>query len=264
MPYRVDVRHAGNDALDRLVELGALDVEVSRNGHTAALIPDSVSPGQIATVLGNDDISISPAVGRDAASVWVLSPRPIRIGRIRIVPAHMDADADALRMIDTPAFGTGLHPTTALCLEALDEAVQITAPDTLLDVGTGSGVLALAALKLGVPRALAIDLDEHALRAAFENARINGLAERLRLARGGPDILRGAWPLVVANILAAPLVEMAPALVRRVGHRGQLVLSGISESLERDVEQAYRRFGMNRIAGKSRAAWVALVMQASW
>ena len=167
-------------------------------------------------------------------------------------------------MVDAAAFGTGLHPTTALCLEVLDEEVQIAPPDAVLDVGTGSGVLALAALTLGVPRALAIDIDGEALRVAAENARLNALEERLQLALGGPDAVTGTWPLVLANVLPAPLIEMAPALVRRVGHHGQVVLSGIPSSAEREVEQAYGRLGMRRVRATSRAGWVALVLRASW
>ena len=250
--------------LDRLIELGAIDAEVSHDGGIAALMPDSVGPEQVATALGVLDMSVSPAVGRDAESVWILTPRPIHIGRLRIVPAHTPAGPDVLRLVDAAAFGTGLHPTTALCLEALENAVQITLPDAVLDVGTGSGVLALAALMMGVPRALALDIDDEALRVASENARLNGLDERLQLTRGGPEAISGAWPLVLANVLAAPLIEMAPALVRRVAHRGQLVLSGIASSVEQDVDQAYRRLGMRRVRVQSRAGWVAIVLQASW
>jgi ribosomal protein L11 methyltransferase len=264
VPYRVDLRKAGDDALDRLVELGALDVERSADGGIAALLPDSVAPHQVASALGVDNISVSPAAGRDGDSVWVLGPWSIRVGSLQIVPAHAEAAIDALRLIDAAAFGTGLHPTTALCLEALDEAVQAGPPNAVLDVGTGSGVLALAALRMGVPRALAIDIDDEALRVAAENARINGIGERLQLARGGPETVTGAWPLVLANVLAAPLIEMAPVLVRRVGHQGQLVLSGIPASVESDVDQAYRRAGMRRVRVKSRGGWVALVLQASW
>ena len=115
MPYRVDFRHADNDALDRLVELGALDVESSLDGM-AALLPDSVTPEQLATALGVKAITVSHAVGRDAGSVWILSPQPISIGRLRIVPAQRHAP-DTVRLIDASAFGAGLHPTTALCLE---------------------------------------------------------------------------------------------------------------------------------------------------
>jgi ribosomal protein L11 methyltransferase len=263
VPYRVDFCPAGDDALDRLVELGALDVECSHDA-VAALIPDSVRPEQIASALGVGEITVSPAAARDAGSVWILSPRTVHVGRLRIVPAHTEAQPDALKLIDAAAFGTGLHPTTALCLEALEDIVPFARPDAVLDVGTGSGVLALAALTLGVPRALAIDIDDDALRVAAENARINGLGERLQLARGGPETVTGMWPLVLANVLAAPLIEMAPALVRRIGHQGRLVLSGIPASVEQEVDQAYRHLGMRRVQVKSRAGWVALVLQASW
>ena len=265
MPYRVDLRDATDESLDRLVELGALDVELLHDGAMAALIPDGITPGQVASALGTASIVVSPAAGRDAGSVWVLSPRRIHIGRLRIVPARVETEPGALRLIDASAFGTGLHPTTALCLEAIDDAMPLAAiPDAVLDIGTGSGILALGALMLGVPRALAIDLDDDALRVAAENARMNGLEARLQLARGGPDVVTGSWPLVLANVLAAPLIEMAPAVVRRIGHRGQLVLSGIPSSIEQDVMQAYRHLGMRLVDVKSRAGWVALVMQASW
>ncbi len=252
MPYRVDLRDVATNALDRLVELGALDVEISPDGAIAALMPDRASPEDVATAFGAAAVSVSPAVGRDEGSVWVLSLPPLHVGR------HV------LRLADAAAFGTGLHPTTALCLEAIEEAAMTTAPAALLDVGTGSGVLALAALAIGVPRALGIDTDEDALRVAAENARLNSLDDRLQLAHGGPEAVTGTWPFVVANVLAAPLIEMAPVLVRRIGHHGQLVLSGIPASAERDVDDAYRRLGMQRVRVTSRAGWVALVMQATW
>ena len=167
-------------------------------------------------------------------------------------------------MVDAAAFGTGLHPTTALCLEAIQDVISIAVPDLVLDVGTGSGVLALSALMMGVPRALGIDIDDDALRAAARNARLNALHERLQLIRGGPEAVTGMWPLVLANVLAAPLIELAPALVRRVGHHGHLVLSGIPSSAEQEVDQAFRRQGMRRVRVTSRGGWVALVLQASW
>jgi ribosomal protein L11 methyltransferase len=263
VPYRIDLRDASDAMLDRLVELGALDVEASPGG-LAALLPDGVAPEEVARALGVDRVAVSPAVGRDAGSVWILSPRPIRIGSLRIVPAHLDPEPGALRLIDAPAFGTGLHPTTALCLEALDEAVQIRIPDAVLDVGTGSGVLALSALVLGVPRAMAIDIADEAIRAAGDNAALNGLAGRLQLARGTPETTAGSWPLVLANVLTAPLIEMAPALSRRVGRQGTLVVSGIRASLEPEVVRAYRNVGMRSVEVKSREDWIALVLRASW
>jgi ribosomal protein L11 methyltransferase len=260
----VDVPRASDAVLDPLVELGALDVERLPGGGIAALMPDAVAPEHVALALGIDEVSISPAIGRDAESVWTLSPRPTRIGRLRIAPAQAAAEPGVLRLTDSAAFGTGLHATTVMCLEAIEDALQPAPPGALLDVGTGSGVLALAALLMGVPRALGLDVDAEALRAAAANARLNALDRRLQLARGGPDAVNGSWPLVVANLLAAALVELAPALVRRVGHQGRLVLSGIPSSVEPDVERAYRRLGMQRVRAHSRAGWSALVLQASW
>lgn len=264
MPYRIDLRANNDDVLDRLIELGALDVESTSRYQVAALMPDSVTANQIARALGVDDVRVSPAIGRDNHSVWVLRPRPIHIGSLRIVPADLDAEPGDLRLIDAPAFGTGFHPTTALCLEALEEIVNGVHPDSTLDVGTGSGVLALAALRHGVSRAVALDVDDESLKTAADNARLNRLDARLQLARGGPETVTGTWPLVLANILAAPLIEMAPALVRRVGHHGQLVLSGVPQSVEPDVTHAYVRAGMRRVRVTSRGGWVCVVLYASW
>ena len=262
MPYRVDL-HGDDTVLCQLIELGALDIERSATG-VAAVMPDRVSPQELENVLGRHDIAVSPAVGRDADSVWVLAPRPVQLRRLRIVPADMRDEREALKLIDAPAFGTGLHPTTALCLEALEDAVDTAPPDRVLDVGTGSGVLALAALRLDVPRAVGIDLDRHALHTAAQNAGLNGASRRLQLVCGGPDAISGTWPLVLANVLAAPLIAMAPALARLVGHQGRIVLSCIPAAVEPDVDRAYRHLGMRRMEVKSRAGWVALVLQATW
>ena len=264
MPYRVDLRASGDDVLDRLVDLGALDVEFLEDGSVAALMPDAMTPAQVAQRLGIPRVSVSRAIGRDAGSVWVLGPRPTRLGRLSIVPDDGNAEPGVLRLRDGEAFGTGLHPTTALCVEAIDDEAASASPAAILDVGTGSGVLALAALVLGVPAAVGIDIDDKALLAAGANAGINGLSDRLQLARGGPDALVGTWPLVVANVLAAPLIEMAPHLVRRVGRRGRLILSGVAVGVEADVEGAYRRHGMRPLRVMSRAGWSALILGASW
>lgn len=252
MPYRIDLRTAGADVLERLIDLGALDVERLPGSGVAALMPDRVRPAEVASALGLEQVPVSPAIGRDSDSVWVLQPPPIRVGTATLV------------MTDSAAFGTGLHPTTALCLEGLQDLVAAAPPDRVLDVGTGSGVLALAALLHGVPHVLGIDTDPDALRSARDNARLNGLDDRLELAHGGPGIIDGAWPLVLANVLAAPLIDMAPVLVRRVGRRGRLVLSGVPESVAPDVDRAYGRLGMQRLHLSTRAGWAALVMQATW
>src|SRR5436190_536480 len=137
-------------------------------------MPEGITPARVAAALGTGGLAVSPAIGRDADSVWVLSPRPV------LIAGHL------LHLVDAEAFGTGWHPTTALCLEALEDALAAR-PERMLDVGTGSGVLALAALLLGVPQATGIDIDAEALRVAAENARLNGVPERLQLTPGGPE-----------------------------------------------------------------------------
>jgi ribosomal protein L11 methyltransferase len=263
LPYRIDITNAPADALDRLMHLGALDVEAI-DGRLAAIMPDSVAADAIASTLGVNSVTVSPAVGRDDQSVWMLSPGAVRVGRLLIVPEGVAAPAGALRLIDSAAFGTGLHPTTALCVEALEQALDVAKPDNVLDVGTGSGVLALAALLRGVPRVVALDIDADAIGVAARNARLNGVDDRLHLVHGGPDAVGGTWPLVLANVLAAPLVEMAPVLVRRIRHHGRLVLSGIPGSVASEVEQAYRRLGMRTVDHQSRGGWDVLVLEASW
>jgi len=252
VPYRIDFHVPSDDVLDRLADLGALDGHVTDHGMVAALMPDSISPEQVAAALGVTHLSTSPVKGRDADSVWVLQPRPLRIRERN------------LTLIDAAVFGTGLHPTTALCLELLEQIATIAVPDAMLDVGTGSGVLALAALTLGVSGAVAIDVDDDALRVAADNARLNGLDRQMQLVLGGPEIVAGTWPLVIANILAAPLIEMAPLLVRRVGHHGQLVLSGVADSVASEVAHAYVHLGMHKVNITSRGGWAALVFRASW
>jgi ribosomal protein L11 methyltransferase len=263
VPYRIDISCPPYDVLDQLLQLGALDIEQVKDG-IAAIIPDDVSLHRVAAALGVSNVTVSSATPRDDGSVWLVSPRAIRIGSILIAPLEVAAPPGALRLTDSTAFGTGHHPTTALCVEAIEEALTIAVPDSVLDVGTGSGVLALAALMKGVPRAIGLDIDAAALEIAAEHARLNNLSDRLRLVLGGPDAVDGTWPLVVANVLAAPLIEMAPVLVRRVGPRGRLILSGIPWSLESEVRQVYRRFGMRHVYSETRADWTVLVTQASW
>jgi len=251
VPYRIDLHGAGGAALDRLVELGALDIEMDGT-DLAVLMPDGVAPDEVARLLAIADFTVSAAAGRDDGSVWTLTLPPLRVG------------SAALSLVDAPAFGTGLHPTTALCLEMIEDLAGADPPARMLDVGTGSGVLAIAALVLGVGRVTAIDIDTAALDAAAANAVANGVADRLDLRHGGPEQMTGTWTLVVANVLAAPLIAMAPQLVRRVSHYGRLAVSGIPQSAEHDVVAAYRHLGMRHLETRARRGWIAAQLQASW
>jgi ribosomal protein L11 methyltransferase len=263
MPYRIDIACPPPDALDLLVELGALDVESGTTG-LAAILPDAVTEDTVARALNVVSVTVSPAVARDSDSVWLLSSRAVRIGSLFIATPDIAAPPGALRLRDSNAFGTGHHPTTVLCIEALEEILAVERIASVLDVGTGSGILALAALRMGVPQSLGLDIDGDALRVAAENARLNHLAARLQLVHGGPDAVSGLWPLVLANVLAAPLIEMAPLIVRRVGHSGLLILSGIPSSVESEVRKAYEHLGMRQVGSRERGGWVMLMARASW
>lgn len=263
MPYRIDIAGPPPGAFDILVDLGALDIDVAGD-RLAVIVPDGLSPELIASKLPGASLSVSPAVGRDDGSVWLLSPRQIEVGGLVIAPPESSPAPNLLRLYDSPAFGTGRHPTTMLCLEALAEIVKAEPLPAVLDVGTGSGILALAALTLGVPKAAGVDVDALAIQAAARNAKLNHLAARFRLVHGGPEAIEGCWPLVIANVLATPLIEMAPDLVKRVASRGILILSGIHSSLEPEVRRAYHHFGMRQLESRTRDGWTMALCQASW
>ena len=263
MPYRIDIACPPPEAIDVLVQLGALDIEPVDEG-LAAILPDGVTRDTVAGALGLASVTVSHAVARDSGSIWLLSPRAVRVGGVLIASPDVAAPPETLRLTDSNAFGTGHHPTTALCIEALEEILSTEHLDSVLDVGTGSGILGLTALMMGVPQAVGLDIDADALKVAAENARLNNLADRFKLILGGPDVVDASWPLVIANVLAGPLIEMAPVLVRRVGNGGRLVLSGIPWSLEAEVRQAYRHLGMRHIGSKTSAGWTVMMAQASW
>src|SRR3712207_5359856 len=117
MPYRIDVDNAPAGAIDRLIELGALDVDAP-TGRVAAIMPDAVVPERVARELGGG-IRVTAARGRGDGSVWVIQPRTVQVGRFQIMPAERPPQPGAVRIIDAEAFGTGLHATTTLCLAAL-------------------------------------------------------------------------------------------------------------------------------------------------
>jgi ribosomal protein L11 methyltransferase len=182
--------------------------------------------------------------------------RPIG-NRLWLAPARHSAGPPgraAVRLHMGFAFGTGEHPTTALCLAWLD--AHVTPGETVLDYGCGSGILALAALALGARAAWATDNDSQALLATRANAVLNRVTERLEVQ--APDELRApAVDVLVANILARPLIELAPTLASRVRPGGRLVLAGILERQAGDVTAAYAPY----FAGFERAAedgWVRL------
>lgn len=165
---------------------------------------------------------------QDWGRAWMDRFKPLRFGeRLWVVPSwHTPPRPDAVNLVLDPgmAFGTGTHPTTAMCLQWLDGAEL--AGKTVLDYGCGSGILAIAAIRLGARRAIAVDIDPQCLEVTRENARGNGVHERIAVHLA-QDWQEETVDVLLANILAGPLHELAEAFARYVRANGAIVLSGL-------------------------------------
>lgn len=184
--------------------------------------------------------------------------RPLRFPpRLWVYPSWCEPPGDkrdvCVELDPGLAFGTGTHPTTALCLEWISARAPGSLPERVIDYGCGSGILAIAALRLGAGRALAVDLDRQALAVASANARRNGVHDRMQCVDTAHALTPA--PLVLANILAAPLVANAPVLSTATCIGGHLLLSGFTEDQEQYVQSAYPGFAFDRW---TRDGWVLL------
>lgn len=215
-----------------------------------------------------------PIQESDWGEAWKVHFQPIPVGeRLMIVPAWLEPDTAGripIRIDPGMAFGTGTHPTTQLCLELI-ETIQKSVPDPgateLIDVGCGSGILSIAAVKLGARRALGVDVDPDAVAAARENALINGVSERLELEVGSLAEIQGGQfslhkaPLVLANILAPVIVQLLrEGLGDLLTPGGYLVLSGILEEQSQEIESALKINGLQLLEKRMIEDWVAFVL----
>jgi ribosomal protein L11 methyltransferase len=252
MPWlalRVEVERGAADALsDALIEAGAQSVAVEWPERPIpivnALFTEQMDPDQAlsaATEATGLQIRAHLGIEQVADEDWVRSSQaqfaPFRVGRLWIGATWHEAPGDvsaSVRIDPGLAFGTGSHPTTRLVLGFLERFVR--EGERVLDYGCGSGILALAAAKLGAGPIDAVDIDPQAVEVTRANARANGVALRPSL----PEALEpGSYDLVVANILALPLIELAPALSARTRPGGRLALSGILDSQTEEVRAAY-------------------------
>lgn len=181
---------------------------------------------------------------------------------VLIVPSWDEAPAEhdglILRLDPGMAFGTGIHETTKLCAMAIQERCRQGAPSSLLDVGTGTGILSILGIKFGIPKADATDIDPIALDAAQENAERNGVGSQLTLRGSRPSESGEQHPLVVANILARPLMELAPDLFDCVLPQGQLILSGILVDQEDRVREAFHQAGFSHQHTENLGDWIRI------
>ena len=211
-----------------------------------ALFEDGADPGAVvaahaAVFPGGPAAAAGTVADRAWEREWLKDFHPMRFGRrLWVCPGGQPAgDDDAIRIELDPglAFGTGTHPTTAMCLDWLDGAAL--AGRRVVDYGCGSGILSIAALKLGAARVHAVDLDPQAILATTENAARNGVDDRLEVTTD-PGLEDGAADVLVANILAGPLVELAPRFAAALRPGGDLALSGVLLGQAGSVTAAYR------------------------
>jgi len=201
----------------------------------------------------------------DWAEGWKQHFQAVRLGtRLVVKPTWEDfspAPGDVVVNLDPGmAFGTGTHGTTRLCLEALAGLFERSpAPRKVLDVGTGSGILAIAAAALGAERVLACDIEPDSCRIAAENARLNEVEDRMEVTTEPLQVLEGGFDVVVANILAEENIRLAPELVGRLAPAGVLILSGILLEKENMVREAFAAFPLSGPEVTHREEWTCLL-----
>ena len=207
------------------------------------------------------ELKVAAVDDADWMNGWRANYTPQRIGSLVIVPSWLDEPVrpgeTQIRMDPGMAFGTGLHPSTRGCLMLLQRLE--TMPADVLDVGSGSGILAVAALKLGAERAVCWDIDPVAVDATRLNASLNGLAGRVTVSAGTlPERATAQFPLVCANLVANVLIELAERIGGHTAPSGTVLAAGIIRERSADVEHAFDAVGLTVVDRIEDADWVSL------
>lgn len=203
----------------------------------------------------------------DWASDWQQHFPPFRVGESLVIhPSWVDwpeTGTEAVLTLDPgQAFGTGTHATTGLCLEALaDHFSSELPPKRILDVGTGSGILAMAGAALGAEEVVACDIDSQACEVATANIIKNQLERQITVTGLSLEKISGQYDLVLANILATENIRLATQLVERIAPRGRLVLSGILIDQEQQVMDGFADFQLTLLSTSHRDEWTCIVYQ---
>ncbi len=199
----------------------------------------------------------------DWENAWKQHYHAIEIGeKLVVVPSWEQCDSPRIHLHLDPgmAFGTGTHETTLLCLEALEQEIQGT--ETLLDIGTGSGILSVGALLLGAKHAIGIDIDPLCVRTARENAELNGVLNRFDVICGDlASEVNGHFPLITANIVADAILRLAPALPGLLEPHGLFIASGVLNERAEEVCVALQNVGLVNAEIRHKNDWVAILAQ---
>ena len=200
---------------------------------------------------------------QDWETAWKQYYHAMDIGkRLAIVPSweEYETGRTVLRMDPGMAFGTGTHETTALCLTVLDELVK--GGERVLDIGTGSGILAIAALKLGAASAEGVDIDPMCVRTAGENAARNGVADRFQVLVGDlSDKASGQYNIITANIVAAAILSLAPHVPVLMAPGARFIASGIIDERRDEVITGLKAAGLEPIEVKEKRGWVCIICE---
>lgn len=207
------------------------------------------------------ELSTAGIEQEDWQNAWKQYYHAMDIGRrLAIVPGweRYETDRIAITMDPGMAFGTGTHETTSLCLEVLDEMVQ--GGERMLDIGTGSGILAIAALKLGAASAEGVDIDPMCVRTAGENAARNGVEDRLTVLVGDlSDKATGVYDIITANIVASAILSLAPHIPALLASGGLFVSSGIIDTRKEEVLAGLREAGLDPFEVREKRGWVCIL-----
>jgi len=236
-----------DEVVAQLWERGTVGVEHREDGSLIAYFPagpNAHPPHLLPGILRLEPIRV-PDV--DWVARFREGFRAFETGRFRIVPAwdvpRSTSDPHTLLIDPGRAFGTGTHETTRLCLEALGRLADGPGLGKVLDVGTGSGLLAIAALRLGASAAVGVDNDPEAVQAAMHHAELNRAPLLLLVGDGGAAFRPGLFDTVLANLMATLLIERRDELARLRSPRGRLVLSGLLEGDLQELREAYANLG---------------------
>ena len=199
----------------------------------------------------------------DWQNAWKQYYHAMEIGRrLAIVPGweEYETDRTVITMDPGMAFGTGTHETTSLCLETLDELVQ--GGERMLDIGTGSGILAIAALKLGAKQAEGVDIDPMCVRTAGENAQRNGVEDRFTVLVGDlSDKASGQYNIITANIVAAAILSLAPHVPALLAPGARFIASGIIDERRDEVLEGLQAAGLRPVQVKEKRGWVCVICE---
>ena len=261
--------------VDRLMALGSLGV-IEGDGEMTAYFPDSSSPGSIIQELEISQELLSQAghpfvlkiehtvlADADWNESWKKSFRPVDVGtRFTILPPWEHPSGDRIPLIIDPgmAFGTGHHETTRSCLVLMERYADSVGKSRFLDVGTGTGLLAIAARTLGFQMVIGIDTDPLAIDAAHKNIELNQ-SEGIELRKGDIGSASGTYDMIAANLISSTLVQISGDIAARLAPGGIVIMAGILKGQDDEVAAAAEKAGLRRVERLLDGKWVTLAFR---